>query len=131
MPPTPAPVDRPSSVVVAFWCWVAAAVLTAAQGLWLASQSGIPTFYRAAGVLAVIVALAQGFLAGRARNGQARFASAAVGLALASIVFLAVLLLFGGGGVITVAVIMILLITGTVFNRRPTSLEWYERQGVE
>lgn len=129
MPVSPAPVDRPRSVVVAFWCWVAAAILTAAQGLWVASQSGVPTFYRAAGVIVVIVGLAQGYLAGRARAGQVRFANAAVGLAMVSVAFLAVLLLFGGGGVITVGVIMILLITGAVFSRRPTSQQWYERQG--
>lgn len=130
MPVPPTPVDRPRSVVIAFWCWVVAAVLTAAQGLWVASQAGVPTFYRAAGVVVVIVGLAQGYLAGRARTGQLRFANAAVGLALASVLFLAVLLLFGGGGVITVGVIMILLIVGSMYSRRPTSQQFYESQGA-
>lgn len=131
MPPSSTPVDRPTSVVVAFWCWVVAAVLTAAQGLWVGTQSGMPTFYRAAAVLVVVVGLAQGYLAGRARAGQLRFANAALGLALASVVFLAVLLLFGGGGVITVGVIIVLLIVGAVFSRRPSSLQWFESRAAQ
>jgi uncharacterized membrane protein YjgN (DUF898 family) len=127
-----APVDRPRSVVVAFWCWVTAAVLTAAFGLLVASTS-IADFFRLAGVLLVVVGLAQGYLAGRARRGQQRFASAAVGLAMASVAVLAVLLILGVAavlGVIIVAVIMILLITGAVMSQRPTSQQWYESEGV-
>ncbi len=42
--------------------------------------------------------LAQGYLAGRARKGMKRFASAGVGLAMASVAFLAALLLLVGVG---------------------------------
>jgi hypothetical protein len=62
-----------------------------------------------------------------------RFARAAVGLALASVVVLALLLIMGVAailGVIIVAVIMILLVTGSVMNQRPTSQQWYESQEV-
>jgi hypothetical protein len=107
-------------------------VLTAAFGMLVASMS-IAVFFRMAGVILVVVGLAQGYLAGRARRGQIRFARAAVGLALASVVVLAVLLILGVAailGVIIVAVIMILLVTGSVMNQRPASQQWYESQGV-
>lgn len=99
-------------------------MLTAAQGLWLATHA-VPLFFLLAGVLLVVMGLAQACLAGQACR-QKRFGFAAVGLALASVAILALLLLFGGGGVLTVAVIMILLITGSAMNQRPTSQEWYD-----
>ena len=134
MPATPSPqsspaVGRPRTVTIAFWCWVVAAVLTAAQGLWLASQA-VPLFFLLAGVLLVVVGLGQAYLAGRARKGQKRFGYAAVGLSLASVAILALLLLVGGGGILTVAVIMILLLTGSAMNQRPTSQEWYDEQAT-
>lgn len=134
MPATPSPqsspaVGRPRSVTVAFWCWVVAAVLTAAQGLWLATHA-VPLFFLLAGILLVVVGLAQAYLAGQARKGQKRFGYAAVGLALASVAILALLLLVGGGGLVTVAVIMILLITGSAMNQRPTSQTWYDEQAA-
>src|SRR3981189_1068531 len=90
----PAPSNRPRIVDAAFWCWLAAAVLTAALGLLMATQNA-PLFFRLAGVLLVVVGVAQGYLAGRARKRQLRFASAGVGLAMSSVAFLAVLLLLG------------------------------------
>jgi hypothetical protein len=134
MPDSPVPVDRPRSVVVSFWCWVAAAVLTAAFGMLLASDTSphVPLFIRLAGGLLVIVGLAQAFLARQARTGKVRLAMAGVGLAMATVAFLAVLLLFGASVIAIgiVAVIMILLITGSVYGRRPAALQWYEGQGV-
>ncbi|MCW2511665.1 MAG: hypothetical protein JWR11_707 [Mycobacterium sp.] len=132
MPDSSAPVRRPRSITAAFWCWVAAAVLTAAFGMLLATQSapGTALFIQLAGVLFVVVGLAQGYLAGQARKGKKRFGSAGVGLAMASIVLLAGLLLFGASvvGIALVAAIMILLITGSVMNQRPTSAQWYDGQ---
>ncbi|MDX1892494.1 hypothetical protein [Mycolicibacterium sp. 050158] len=128
MPVSPAPVGRPRTVVAAFWCWVVAAVLIAAQGLWIASRP-LPLFFQLSGILLVVVGLALGYLAGRARRGQKRFGSAAVGLALASVLLLIMLLVVGGGGVLTIAVIMILLITGSAMNQRSASQQWYDAQG--
>src|ERR1700710_3159354 len=110
----PTPTTRPRAVNVAFGCWVAGDVLTAALGLLLIT-SPAPTFIRAAGGLIIAVALAHGFLAGRARKGYKRFAYAGVGLSLAAIAFLAVLLLFGASlvAILIVATIMILMITGS------------------
>jgi hypothetical protein len=122
---SPVPSKRPRIVDAAFWCWIAAAALTAAQGLWMVSQP-VPLFYRLAGVILILVGLAQGYLAGRARKRRLGFASAGVGLAMASVVFLTVLLLFGGGGVVTVAAIMILMITGSVLIQRGSAQEWFE-----
>lgn len=129
---TPVSAGKPRSIAVAFWCWVVAAVLTAAFGMLVASVS-TSTFFRVAGVILVIVALAQGYLAGRANRGQQRFATAGVGLAMASVAVLAVLLVMGAAailGVILVAVIMVLLTTGSVFSQRPASQQWFESQSA-
>jgi hypothetical protein len=127
---SPAPSNRPRIVDAAFWCWLAAAVLTAALGLLMATQSSgsTPLFFRLAGGVLVVVGLAHGYLAGRARKGQLRFASAGVGLAMASVAFLAVLLLFGSSilGIIFVAAIMALMITGSVLIQRGSAQEWFE-----
>jgi hypothetical protein len=126
----PAPSNRPRIVDAAFWCWLAAAVLTAVLGLLMATQASANTalFFRLAGALLVIVGLAQAYLAGRARKGQLRFASAGVGLAMTSVAFLAVLLLFGSSifGIVFVATIMILMITGSVLIQRGSAQEWFE-----
>jgi hypothetical protein len=124
--PSSAP-GRPTTVTAAFWCWVVAAILTAAQGLWLVTQP-LPTFFRVAGLLLVVVGLAQAYLAGQARKGLKRFGFAAVGLALASVLIFVLLLLVGGVGVLTVAVIMVLLIAGSLMNQRPTSQKWYDER---
>lgn len=132
MSTSPPPVDRPRTVVTAFWCWVIAAVLTAAFGMLVASLS-VAMFFRVAGVILVIVGLAQGYLAGQARRGQQRLASAGVGLAMGSVAVLAVLLIMGAAavlGVIIVAVIMTLLIIGSVMSQRATSQQWYESQAA-
>jgi hypothetical protein len=130
MPPPQEAASRPRTVTAAFWCWVVAAVLTAAFGLFMVSLSAAPTFIRGAGGVLVVVGLGQAYLAGRARKGQLRFANAGVGLALASVVFCVLLLLTIGDGVITYAVIMALLITGTVLIRRESAAAWFESQGA-
>jgi hypothetical protein len=126
----PVPPSRPRIVEAAFWCWLAAAVLTAALGLLMATREAdtSPLFFRLAGGLLVVVGLAHGYLAGRARKGQLRFASAGVGLAMASVAFLAVLLLFGSSilGIVFVAAIMILMITGSVLIQRGSAQQWFE-----
>jgi hypothetical protein len=137
MPTTPVPnslgpVDRPGTVVAAFWCWVVAGVLTAAFGMLVATLS-VAVFFRVAGVVLVLVGVAQGYLAGQARRGRQRLARAGVGLAMASVAVLALLLLMGTAavlGVIVVAVIMTLLIVGSVMSQRATSQQWYEGQAA-
>jgi uncharacterized membrane protein YjgN (DUF898 family) len=127
----PTPTTRPRAVNVAFGCWVAADVLTAALGLLLIT-SPAPTFIRAAGGLIIAVALAHGFLAGRARRGYKRFAYAGVGLSLAAIAFLAVLLLFGASlvAILIVATIMILMITGSAMMQGKPAQAWFDSEAA-
>jgi hypothetical protein len=126
----PVPSGRPRIVDVAFWCWLAAAALLVAFGMLMATQqsASIAPFFRIAGVLLAVVGLAHGYLAGRARKQNGRFASAGVGLAMATVALLTVLLLFGSSllGILFVAVIMILMITGSVLMQRAPAQEWFE-----
>jgi uncharacterized membrane protein YjgN (DUF898 family) len=126
----PTPLSRPRAVNVAFGCWVAADVLTAALGLLLIS-SPAPVFIRAAGGLLIVVGLAHGFLAGRARGGNKRFEYAGVALSLASVAFLAVLLLFGASlvAVVIVAAIMALTITGSAMMQGKPAQAWFDGEG--
>ena len=126
----PTPTTRPRAVNVAFGCWVAADILTAAFGLLMISML-TPTFLRAVGGLLVVVGVAHGFLAGRTRTGNKRFAYAGVALALATVAFLAVLLLFGASiiGIAIVAVIMILLITGSALIQGKPAQAWFDSEG--
>lgn len=129
---TPTPAVRPGSVTAAFWCWLIAAVLMAAFGMLLLSVT-TATFFKVAAILLIVVGLAQGYLAGRTGSGLKRFSNAGAGLALASVVFLAVLLIIGAVailGVLIVAFIMALLIAGTVSSQRPSSQKWYETKSA-
>lgn len=133
MPDTSAPdSSRPRTVTAAFWCWLVAAIVTAALGMMIASFT-TALFFQVAGLILIVVGLAQGYLAGRARKGSKRFASAAVGLAMASVAYLGVLLVFGGlalFGVLIVAVIMVLCITGSALSQRAASQQWYDGQAI-
>lgn len=123
------PQSRPRVVNIAFGCWVAADVLMAALGLLLVTSPAV-TFIRAAGGLIIAVAVAHGFLAGRARRGEKRFAYAGVGLSLASVAFLAVLLLFGASlvAIIIIATIMALTITGSARMQGKPAQAWFDGQ---
>ena len=124
---SPEPSNRPRNIEIGFWCWFGGAILVALLGLLTLGQGGF-VFVYVVGALLVGVGLAMGFLAGRARRGQERFASAGAGLAMASVAFLAVLLLLGAGiaAIVIVAVAMVLMITGTVQMRSAKSREWFE-----
>jgi hypothetical protein len=124
-PPLPDANARPRAVDTAFWCWLVAAVLTAALGLITASQGA----YGIGGLL-VAAGLAQGYLAGRTRRGDVRFARAATGLALATVVLLALLLVFAVDPrslvlVIAIPIMMVLLIVGAVLLRREPVRAWF------
>ncbi|MDH6246312.1 hypothetical protein [Mycobacterium sp. OTB74] len=126
--PTPVPPARPKAVTVAFWCWVAGAVLLAALGLWQLSLN-IPIQFRAIGGLLVVVGLSQGFLAGRARRGDARFRRAAAALAMGTVLLIVLLLLAFGTdplGLLVLVVVMALSIAGTVSITRPVAQQWFD-----
>jgi hypothetical protein len=111
---------------------VAADILTAAFGLLMVSQSHAPIFLRAVGALLVVVGVAHGFLAGRARRGNKRFAHAGVGLSLATVAFLAVLLVRILGAAILsvafVAAIMALTIAGSAMMQGKPAQAWFDEE---
>jgi len=128
MSDSPPDVSRPRTVTAAFWCWLVAAILAAAFGMLIGTVT-TEVLFQVAGLILVVVGLAQGYLAGRARRGSKRLANAAVGLAMASVVYLGVLIIVAGiapVGVLIVAVIMVLFITGAAMNQRNASQQWYE-----
>lgn len=123
-----APLQRPRIVNVAFWCWLAAAILLATLGLLLAlNRANVPIFLRGAGALFAVAGLALGYLAGRTRSGHTRFRRAAVGLGLILVMLLALFILIGGGGVLWVLP-MILSLVGAILVMRPSAQEWYPSQ---
>ena len=107
----PEPSNRPRLVDVAFWCFVAGAVvmivggLTAAAATFESARSAIDatvsdeqvrsflTVYRLSGMGFVLAAGALAFLAGRARRGDARFRLAVQGLSFALVVVVGLLAL--------------------------------------
>lgn len=126
----PDPTGRPRTVVGAFYCWVVGAVLTAALGLLMLVQT-VSTI-KVIGVLLIVVALAQGFLADRARKRDVRFARAAVGLAAGTIAFLALIVLFLAPAfvvVVMMALAVVLLIVASVLNQGKASQDWYHAEG--
>src|SRR5262245_14244701 len=119
-PATPDPSGRPRTVDGAYFSWLAGAVLTAALGLLFLTYP--VSAYKLVGILLLLVGLALGFLAGRARRRDPRFARAAVALAMAAVAFQALIVLFlpipiGVLGGIVVAVIA--LIVGSFLHQRP------------
>ena len=122
-----APQSRPRVVTAGFWCWAAASVLLVAFGLLLAlSADALPTLFRGMGVLFAAKGLGLGFLAGRARLGDARFRRAAIALSLAIVVILAIFALYSRGPIWLL--MMILTMVGAVLMMRPPAQEWFEQE---
>lgn len=123
-----APQARPRIVNAGFWCWAAAAVLLVAFGLLLAfSPDALPSLFRGMGALFAAAGLGLGFLAGRARLGDARFHRAGIALSLAVVVILALFALYSRGPVWLL--IMILTMVGAVLMMRPPAREWFDTEG--
>jgi peptidoglycan/LPS O-acetylase OafA/YrhL len=122
-----APQSRPRVVTAGFWCWAAASVLLVAFGLLLAlSPDNLPTLFRGMGVLFAASGLGLGFLAGRARLGDARFRRAGIALSLAIVVILAIFALYSRGPIWLL--MMILTMVGAVLMMRPPAQGWFERE---
>jgi peptidoglycan/LPS O-acetylase OafA/YrhL len=121
---------RPRVVSAGFWCWAAASVLLVAFGLLLAfSPDSLPTLFRGMGVLFAVSGLGLGFLAGRARIGDARFRRAAIALALAIVIVLALFALYSRGPIWLV--MMILTMVGAVLMMRPPAQEWFDQSEAQ
>lgn len=121
---------RPRTVDAAYYCWLTGGSLTAATGLLMLTYP--VSAYKAVGVLALVAGLALGFLAGRARKRDPRFARAALALAMATVALLGLIIVFlpvpvGVLGVVVLA--FVALIAGSVLNQRAASLAWYDPQG--
>ncbi|AFM15443.1 hypothetical protein Mycch_0625 [Mycolicibacterium chubuense NBB4] len=145
---TPPPANRPRLVDVAFWCFIAGAVvmivggLLAATASYEAARAAIPasvgddqvrsylTLYRGLGVGAVVVAGALAFLGGRARRGDARFRLATLGLAFATVVVVGLFAL--GVGVAQPLILLSLLpiLVGAALFTRPAARAWYDREDL-
>ena len=124
------PIERPNTVVGAFYCWVGGAVLTAALGFLMIAQ---PVFLlKIVGLLLTLVGLFQGWFADRARKRDVRFGRSAVALATGTVAFLALVVLFLGPTmwiVLLIALAVVLLMVGSVLNQRTTSQAWYQAEG--
>jgi len=116
---------RPRSVSIAFFCWLAAAIMLMLGGLLLvSSQLPIPAFLRGAGVLWIVSGAVLSFLAGRTRSGDTRFRRAAVALSIGLAALLALFSVTMGG--LVWLIVLVLLIVATVLVLRPSAQEWYQ-----
>lgn len=143
----PTSADRPRIVDIAFWCFVAGAVILMVGGLMAttatfeAARTALPdtvsdddvrtylTIYRISGIGAVLIGGGLSFLAGRARRGDARFRRAVLGLTFATV--LVVLLLAIGVKVAQPLILlaMLPLMVGAALFTRPAAAGWYDREG--
>jgi hypothetical protein len=110
---------RPRVVTAAFWCWLVAAILLIVGGL-LAASVELPPVFRGGGVVTALAGAGMAFLAGRSRNGDARFRRAAVALALTIVVLVALLAVFGVVHVLALLGVFP-LIAGVVLITRPAA----------
>lgn len=142
----PTPSSRPRIVDLAFWCFVAGAVIMIVGGLMAttatydAARSAIPstvsdeqvrnylTIYRFSGVGSILVAGALAFLAGKARRGDARFRLATLALGFAAVVVTGLLAI--GVGVAQPLILLGLLpvLVGALLFVQPAARLWF--QGV-
>ncbi|AEV71724.1 hypothetical protein MycrhN_1099 [Mycolicibacterium rhodesiae NBB3] len=105
-------------------------MLLVAFGLLLAfSPDSLPTLFRGMGVLFAASGLGLGFLAGRARIGDARFRRAAIALALAIVIVLALFALYSRGPIWLL--MMILTMVGAVLMMRPSAQEWFDQSETQ
>jgi hypothetical protein len=135
---------RPRIVDVAFWSWVASAIVLIIVGLWALTRSfatiraGIPaqvpddqvrtlvTMVRWTGGVYILIGIAIGFLAGRTRQGDKRFRRAAVTLSYATIVLVVLCALLLGFMPLPVTVALIGLIVAAVAVTRDNAAEWFD-----
>jgi peptidoglycan/LPS O-acetylase OafA/YrhL len=113
----------PRIVEVAFWCWVAAAVLLILFGLLIAAATA-PAFFRGAGVIFAVAGGGLAYMAGRTRRRDSRFRRAAVALAVALVVLLLMFAVQVHGPVW--ALIAIPLLAGVIAATRPAATTWFD-----
>ncbi|MCV7345265.1 hypothetical protein [Mycolicibacterium rhodesiae] len=115
---------RPRLVSIAFWCWLAGAIVLMLGGLLLVFSNGpVPVFFRGAGVLWIVAGALLSYIAGRTRGGDTRFRRAAVALSIALAILLALFSVMTGGLVWLFA--LVLVIVPAVLIMRPGAQQWY------
>lgn len=131
--PSPASPSRPRVVNVAFWCWLAAAILLIAGGLLTATVDlpGLPGVFRAIGVLSAAVGVAIALLAGKTRRRDPRFRRAALALSLATVVVIALIPVLGGVMHVLSLLGLLPLIAAVVCITRPEAQKWFTEDAVE
>jgi hypothetical protein len=134
---------RPRIVDVAFWSWLAGAVLLVVSGLpsqllsFKAVRSAAPNtwsdqeiksflvFYKGAGIMCILLGVAIGFLAIRTRRGEKRARRNAVALSLVGLLLLGVGVL---AHVVTFIVLLaiVALIVAVGLITRPSASAWFD-----
>lgn len=114
---------RPRSIQVAFWSWVAAAMVLVLFGMWLLASTA-PIFTRGVGVILAVAGLAVGYLAARTAHGDKRFRRAAVALALTLAVLLALLAILNLRPLWLIP--MVLLLAGSHAATRTSVDPWFD-----
>jgi len=129
---SPVPSSRPRVVNVAFWCWLAAALLLVVGGLLTATVNlpGLPGVVRAAGVLSALVGLALAFLAGKSRSGDDRFRRAATALSVATVLVIGVTAVFGVVHILTLLGLLPLIVAMGCITR-PAATNWFSKGATE
>ncbi|TDZ43606.1 hypothetical protein [Mycobacteroides franklinii] len=134
---------RPRIVDVAFWFWVVSAAALFLNGLAGVTQRydavraaakpaltdadvrNLVTYFRAWGVLCIVLAVGIAFLAGRTRQGDKRYRRALIALSLVSV--LGAIAMASSGSVGPLLLIAALsLIVANVLIIRPTAQEWFD-----
>ena len=129
---SPVPSSRPRVVNVAFWCWLAAALLLVVGGLLTATVNvpGLPGVFRAAGVLSALVGLALAFLAGKTRSGDDRFRRSATALSVATVLVIGANAVFGVVHILTLLGLLPLIVAMGCITR-PAAADWFSKGATE
>lgn len=129
---TATPADRPRTVTIAFWLWLVSVVLMVFYGLFVVTVRlhGPAPFLRVSGAILIVSGLALGFLTGRIRIGNWRYARAAVALSMALVIFLSILLAIQMLGLLVAPVVLFLIIASGLVVRSSTAAAWFEANKV-
>ncbi len=124
---TATPADRPRTVTAAFWLWLLSVVLLVFYGLFVVSVpiAGPALFLRLSGAILIVTGIALGYLAGRVRTGDWRYARAAVALSMALVLFLSVLLAIQMLGLLVAPVVLFLIVASGLAVRSASAAAWF------
>ena len=125
---TETPTTRPRTVSAAFWLWLVSVVVMVFDGLVVLTfhyRVSAP-FPRVSGGVIVVAAVVLGYLAGKSRLGDWRFARAAVALSMALVVFISVMLVTQILGLILAPVVLFLIAASALIVRSTSGLAWFE-----